>query len=258
MADAMEGYSVRRFTGPLAEGRSVSHDVYERGEGPPIVIIQEMPGIGPETLRLSERFIDEGFRVVLPHLFGPLGRVSTLGNAARVFCLRRQFHLFAKDASSPIVNWLKALCHDVRDREGVDGVGVIGMCLTGNFAISLMADDSVLAGVASQPSLPFFDQSALHMSDEEVMLATARLDEQGAMMALRFAGDKVCTAAKFDAIAQRFNTEDKQRIHLETLPGDGHSVLTLDFSDEDGHPTRNALDEVLRYFADKLRAATAV
>ncbi len=258
MADAMEGYSVRAFTGPLAEGRSVTHDVYERGEGPPIVIIQEMPGIGPQTLRLSERFIDEGLRVVLPHLFGPLGRVSTLGNAVRVLCLRREFHLFAKDASSPIVDWLKALCHDVRDREGVDGVGVIGMCLTGNFAISLMADDSVLAGVASQPSLPFFDQSALHMSDEEVTRATARLDEQGAMMALRFAGDKVCTAAKFDAIAQRFNTEDKQRIHLKTLPGDGHSVLTLDFSDEDGHPTRNALDEVLRYFTDKLRTPTAV
>lgn len=251
----MEGYSVRTFTAPIASG-DLTHDVYERGEGPPVVIVQELPGIGPETLRLAERFVAEDFRVVLPHLFGPLGRISMLGNAARVFCLRREFHLFAKNASSPIVDWLRALCHDVRDREGVDGVGVIGMCLTGNFAISLMADDNVLAGVASQPSLPFFDQEALHMSDQEIERASTRLDRHGPMIALRFEEDRVCTAAKFDAIAARFNGEGRERIRLRTLPGKGHSVLTLDFSDEAGHPTLQALSEVLTYFGDKLKTAT--
>jgi hypothetical protein len=40
---------------------------------------------------------------------------------------------------------------------------------------------------------------------------------------------------------------------LKTLPGDGHSVLTLDFVDASGHPTREALDEVLGYFSKTLR-----
>lgn len=255
MDQSMQGYSLRSFTAPFASGE-LMHDVYERGEGPPVVIIQELPGIGVETLQLAERFVDEDFRVVLPHLFGPLGRISMLGNAVRVFCLRREFHLFAKNASSPIVDWLKSLCHDVRNREGVDGVGVIGMCLTGNFAISLMADDNVLAGVASQPSLPFFDQTALHMSDAEVGRASARLDQHGPMLAFRFEEDKVCTGARFDAIARRFNGEGNERIRLQTLPGKGHSVLTLDFCDEAGHPTRRALDDVLAYFSHKLKTAT--
>jgi hypothetical protein len=37
------------------------------------------------------------------------------------------------------------------------------------------------------------------------------------------------------------------------LPGKGHSVLTLDFVDEAGHPTHDALKNVLDYFAAKLR-----
>ena len=98
------------------------------------------------------------FRVVLPHLFGPLGRTSMLGNMVRVMCMRREFKLFEKNGTSPVVDWLRALCNDLCQLHGLRGVGVIGMCLTGNFAISMMADDRVLAGVASQPSMPLLDQ----------------------------------------------------------------------------------------------------
>jgi len=254
LTDVMNGYDVRVFTAPIAGGASVSHEVYERGEGPPVVIIQELPGIGPETLRLADRFVDAGFRVVLPHLFGPLGKVSMVGNVVRVFCMRKEFRIFAKAESSPIVDWLRALCRDVRDAAGIRGVGVIGMCLTGNFAFSLMADDSVLAAIASQPSLPILDKHGLHMSEAEIASVRQHLDAEGPMYAYRFDGDFLCTQEKLEAIAKRFNDDGTERVKLVTLPGKGHSVLTLDFVDEEGHPTARALDSILTYFGEKLRA----
>jgi len=251
---ALDGFDARPFRAPIAGGAQVTHDVYEKGDGPPVVIIQELPGIGPETLTLADRFVAAGFRVVLPHLFGPLGKISMVGNLGRVFCLRQEFHLFAKNRSSPIVDWLKALCRDVRSARDARGVGVIGMCLTGNFAISLMADDSVLAAVASQPSLPIVvGQSTLHMSDDEIAAVRRRLDTVGPMYAYRFDGDRLCTRTKFDAIDRTFNRYGRERVKLVTLPGSGHSVLTLDFVDEQGHPTQQALATTLSYFAEKLK-----
>ena len=250
----LEGFEKREFSAPLSTGHMVTHDVYTRGQpGPTVVIIQELPGIGPETLTLADRFVEEGFRVVLPHLFGPLGGISLAGNLLRVFCLRREFTIFAKNASSPIVDWLRALCRDLLDNHGASRVGTIGMCLTGNFAISLMADDSVLAGVASQPSMPIADQSHLHMSDSEITRARQRLDTLGPMLALRFTEDRLCTATKFSVIDETFNDE-KERIRFIELPGKGHSVLTLDFV-KGGQLAEDALTEVLQYFTSRLKPA---
>lgn len=254
IVEMMEEYSKRSFAAPLADGTVVDHDVYTLGDaGPTVVIIQELPGIGVETLDLAHRFADANFRVVLPHLFGPLGRTSMLGNVVRVFCMRREFKLFEKNASSPIVDWLRALCRDQIDRQGSSAVGVIGMCLTGNFAISLMADEHVLAGVASQPSMPLNQQTALHMSAEEVDTARTRLDEHGPMLAMRFADDPLCTADKFRAIDIAFN-DGAERVELIELPGKGHSVLTLDFIKRN-EVTEPAFARVLDYFERKLKSA---
>ncbi|MBM4362770.1 MAG: dienelactone hydrolase family protein, partial [Deltaproteobacteria bacterium] len=196
----MDGFESREFEAQLAGGAAVRHAVYERGQGSPVVLLQELPGIGPETLRLAERLVRAGHRVVLPHLFGPLGRVSLVGNTLRALCMRGELAMFARGASSPVVDWLRALCRDVRDRAGGAGVGVIGMCLTGNFALTLVADESVLAAVASQPSLPVFAAGDLHMAPSQIAATRAALDEKGPMLALRFAGDPLCTARKFQAI----------------------------------------------------------
>lgn len=249
--DAMRGYTKWVFTAPIASGRAVTHDIYSRGEGPIVVIIQELPGIGKETLHLADLFVKEGFKVVLPHLFGPLGRTSMLGNTLRVLCMRREFSIFARNKTSPVVDWLRALCQKLKADYGVDGVATIGMCLTGNFAISLMADDAVLASVASQPSLAIRDMHSLHMSDDDVAEVREALDQKGAMKAYRFEGDPLCTAEKFDAIDAAFN-DNRTRVETGVMPGKGHSVLTLDFVDEEGHPTRDAFDEVLAYFNEKL------
>ncbi|KNC78393.1 hypothetical protein SARC_09172 [Sphaeroforma arctica JP610] len=249
------GYTKSSFTAEMSNGCSVTHDVYTRlsdKDAGVVVIIQELPGIGQETLALADEFVQRGFSVVMPHLFGPLGSTSVLGNTVRVMCLRQEFYLFQSNMTSPIVDWLRALCRKSRDEHNVKGVAVIGMCLTGNFAISLMADDSVLAGYASQPSLPIGNPSALHMSETDIEDIKTALDKKGPMMCGRFAGDWMSTGEKMKTIDKTFNQDGSQRIAINTLPGKGHAIITIDFVDEEGHPTRKALDGVMDYFGRTL------
>lgn len=246
-------YQKDQFKASISGGEEIEHDIYCRGSGAPVILIQELPGIGKETLRLADKLVVAGFEVILPHLFGPLEKISFAGNFARVFCMRKELNLFAKNKSSPIVDWLKALCHHVRNTRDVKGVGVIGMCLTGNFAISLIGDDSVLAAVASQPASPLLgSRAALHLAPQEVESIRNRLTEVGPMLAYRFEKDPLGTEKKFQCLHDTFNADGKERIKLTTLPGRGHSVLALDFVDEEGDPTRQALEEIIGYFKGKL------
>ena len=248
----IDAYAKTRFEASTSEGQSISHDIYRRGSGAPVILIQELPGIGQQTLALADELVDTGFEVVMPHLFGPLEKTSIGGNLIRVMCMRKEFRIFSSNQSSPIADWLRLLCRQIKDDSGVQGVGVIGMCLTGNFAITLIGDDSVLAAVASQPAMPFHKQGELHMSPEEIQRSRDALDSKGPMRVLRFEGDPMCTPKKSQCIHRAFNDDDTTRVQEITLPGKGHSVLTLDFVDEAGHPTRQALDNVIEYFGSHL------
>lgn len=249
----IEAYRKEVFSFTMRNDRLAVHDVYTLGSGTKLVIIiQELPGIGQETLALSDHFVENGYTVVLPHLFGPIGKTSMVGNLARVFCMRKEFTMFSKNKSSPITDYLAGLCTLMKKRHQVKGVAVIGMCLTGNFAISLMANDAVLAGFASQPSLAIMKQDSLHMSDHEITLVKNKLDKVGPMHCGRFEGDTLCTAQKFDLLDRTFNTDENERMILHQLPGKGHSILTLDFVDKDDHPTNKALAEIIQYFDAQL------
>ncbi len=250
----IEEYRKERFSYTMRNKKVASHDVYTIGKGEKVVvIIQELPGIGQETLSLADRFVQQGYTVVLPHLFGPIGKIAKLGNSVRVLCMRREFKVFSKNESSPIVDYLSALCSALKTRYKVKGVAVIGMCLTGNFAISLMANEDVLAGFASQPSLAIFNQNSLHMSPSEIKKIKSNIDRVGPIHCGRFQKDKICTAKKFNLIDKTFNKVDKkQRIIFHEIPGRGHSILTLDFVDEAGHPTRKTLNTIFEYFDEQL------
>lgn len=246
---AMRGFTKEAFTAPIS-GQPTSFDVYRIGSGAPVILMQEMPGIGQATIAFCERLADAGFEVWAPHWFGPLGRTSGL-NLVRMLCMRREFQVFARNQSSAIVDWMRALCRHVVAERKVERVGVIGMCLSGNFTMTLIAEPNVWAAVASQPSLPARDQSALHMSPAEIAASRAALDAKGAMRAYRFEGDKLCTSAKFDAIAGAFN-DGAVRIVTNVLPGNGHSVFTGHFDETPGSPTANALNEVIGYLRTQL------
>ncbi len=246
----MDGFNKQVFTAPIA-GRSTSFDIHTIGHGPPVILMQEMPGIGQSVIAFCRRLADAGFEVWAPHFFGPLGETSAL-NLVRMLCMRREFQVFSKNRSSAIVDWMRALCRHVAEARSVERVGVIGMCLSGNFAMTLIAEPNVWAAVASQPSLPIGSAGALHMSPAEIAATRAALDAKGSMRAYRFEGDPLCTAARFEAIDGAFN-DGAVRVVTNVLPGKGHSVFTRHYRDAPDSPTTEALSEVTSYLRERLQ-----
>jgi dienelactone hydrolase len=247
------------FTEFKFEAHGISHRVFLKGNGPAVLVMHRY-GTGVHRARRSD--CPSGFSVHLPLLFGdPDARAP--GRFLAQVCIRREIFLFAKNGGSPIVGWLRALCHKARADCGGSGVGVIGLCLTGNFAISLMADETVLAPVASEPALPLCAptasrKAALAVTPAELGGAIRRCVTGQPIMALRFSGDAISPAQRFAALRTAFGPKLKG-IEIDSSPGNpwgirpgAHSVLTSDFKDEAGHPTRQARDEVIAYLRQRL------
>ncbi|MBD0427731.1 dienelactone hydrolase [Aquisalinus flavus] len=242
----------------LFENSGFSHPVYKAGEGPGVLLMHEMPGMVPEFWRLAEWIRDAGFTVYAPDLYAdtletPM-RTSLAGNGLRA-CISREIHLFAKNDSSPVTVWLRALAAKMHEECGGPGIGAIGLCMTGNFALSLALEKGVIAPVSSEPSLPLGlsnrAHAALHLSKEEQQALRDRADVP--VMALRFKGDPVCRKARFDALEELVGTDRLIRIELEdehknpngnNFP---HAVLTKDLIDEEGSVTRAKKDEVIAH-----------
>lgn len=232
------------FTAPLSTGDDVTHEVYAKGIGNPILILQELPGIGPETLALADRLVEAGFKVFIPHMFGTFGKITMGRNILRLFCVRREFNIFLKGRQSPISAWLRSLTREIRHREHAAGVGVIGMCLTGSFALTLMADAAVIGGVASQPALPVFGGDQLHMSDDDVIEASAGMQRNGPGLAMRYKDDKTAPAKLMRALENAFGKD----LNTVEYPGKQHSLLTLHFHEP-------AYQRVEAYFQDRFAQA---
>jgi dienelactone hydrolase len=253
------------------EERSFTYDgktkpVFWRGTGPGVVIIHEIPGITPQVAGFGRRVAEAGFTAVLPNLFGTPGKPATMGYAlgqiARA-CISREFTVLARKQASPITDWLRALCRDVHQQCGGPGVGALGMCLTGGFALALMVDESVMAPVLSQPSLPFpvsaSHRAALALSDADLARVKERMAAGCSLLGLRFTEDMAAPPERFQTLRRELG-DGFEGIEIESSPGNphgipksAHSVLTADLVDEAGHPTSEALDRVLQFFAQKLR-----
>jgi dienelactone hydrolase len=225
------------FSHRLENGHTAPHDVYRRGAGPPILILQELPGIGVETYDLADRLIAAGFSVYLPHLLGRLGKASKLTavtNGLRLFCVRREFQIFWNGRQSPIAAWMRALCADISTREDGARLGVIGMCLTGSFVIPLMAEDAVLGAVASQPATPITGKTPLHMNQQEIDAAKAKMREKGPALAMRFKSVAISRSAPVCALKAAFgdHLELQEFDNPDGVSGGQHSLLTLDYLPE--------------------------
>jgi dienelactone hydrolase len=207
----------------------------------------------------------QGFTVYMPSLLGQPGRANsmryTLESGTRA-CVSREFATWATGKTSPIVGWLRALARDAHTACGGPGVGAVGMCLTGGFALAMMVDDIMVAPVLSQPSLPF-PVSRQHRRDLGVDAATlARIRERAAagacVMGLRFTGDPFVPAERFARLREELGDRfiaveiDSSKGNPHGIPRTAHSVLTLHLVDEPGHPTRVALDQVLGFLRGRL------
>jgi dienelactone hydrolase len=247
--------------------------VYACGRGPAVIVMTEMPGISPQVARFARWVRDAGFTVYMPSLFGRDGAVPTVDDGVAVFkraCVSAEFRAFARGGSSPVTRWLRALARLAHEECGGPGVGAIGMCFTGNFALSMMLEPSVLAPVLSQPSLPMDDPAALESDADELAAVRERLQRDDlTVLAYRFDGDRFCTAQRFAAYEQALGARFVARVlpaeaaHREPPPffaqvvGCPHSVVTAHLVDEAGHPTLAARDEILAFFARRLTPARA-
>lgn len=238
---------------------------------PAVIVMHEVPGIYSAVIDFAERLVEEGYTVYMPSLTGTPGRdfsvpyvLSSIGRA----CVSKEFEVLAQRQSSPITEALRALCRHAHAQCGGVGVGAIGMCLTGNFALSLMVDESVMAPVLSQPSLPFpltkKHKCALHVSDEELVSIKRRVSEEGVnVLGLRFTDDPMCPPERFNRLREELGDGfeaieiDSSKGNAFGLSGSAHSVVTRDLVDEEGHPTQAALHRLLAFFDERLRQCSA-
>ena len=259
----LDRYETREF-----EFDDLSRRVFTRGSGPGIVVMTEVPGIYDSVIEFADRLVDAGYRVYLPDLIGEAGRPFSNGYALRSIaraCIAREFHVLASRGSSPITVWLRALARQAHAECGGPGVGCIGMCLTGNFGLAMLVDEAVMAPVLSQPSLPFplgaERRRALHVSDGDLEVVKDRVANAGCkVLGLRFTGDPMCPPERFDSLRRELGDGfeaieiDSTKGNPHGIPGTAHSVVTRDLVDEAGHPTREALDRVMGFFAERLKA----
>jgi dienelactone hydrolase len=244
-----------------------TRDVYRRGSGPAVIVIHEMPGLHPLVIRFADTLVDAGMTAFLPSLFGDDGRPVSkgyfIGSLLKTMCVRREFTCWSAGKSSPIVDWLRALARKAHAECGGKGVGAVGMCFTGGYALAMMTEPAVVAPVLSQPSMPIAVGSkeragGLDVSPSEMACAKRRFAEEGlSMIGLRFKSDKGVPDARFQMLKREFG--DKfEAIELNDedaapSPYPPHSVLTLHLK-EDG-PSKAAERRVIAFFQERTGVA---
>jgi dienelactone hydrolase len=225
----------------------VTHPTYRKGTGPGVVVISEIPGITEDVIAFSEEVVGLGCTVVMPHLFGkvpspesPLAIASSIGRV----CVSHEFNKLKLRSTSPIANWLRSLARELHAELGGPGVGALGMCLTGGFALAMMVDDSVAAPVVAQPSLPFAIGKAraadLNLSPADLSKVKERAAAGCQVLGLRYSGD-MAVGTRFDTLTRELGDAF---IRVE-FPGRKHATLTA-------HRQQEGVDRVLAFFREKL------
>jgi dienelactone hydrolase len=261
--DPLEDFDPRLIT---LEG--VEKVVQVAGGGPAVIVMTEMPGISPHVARFSRWVRDAGFTVYMPSLFGRDGAVPQVEEGTAVFrraCLSAEFRAFGANKSSPVTQWLRSLARLAHEECGGPGVGAIGMCFTGNFALTMMLEPAMLAPVLSQPALPLDDPAGIEIAPDELIAVRERLERDDlTVMAYRFEGDQFCKAERFAAYSQALGERFVARVlpdsaahpapppFFEQVVATPHSVVTAHLIDEAGQPTIAARDEILSFFVDRL------
>lgn len=264
-SDALVGYTRDEVT-VLGQTRTV----YRMGSGPAVIVIHEIPGITPLVAAFGRKVAERGMTAVLPDLFGTAGKPPSAGYLASSMakaCVSREFTILGTKKSSPVTKWLRALAAEEHKRCGGPGVGAVGMCLTGGFALAMMVDPVVVAPVLSQPALPFGvnakTRAAVGLSDADMATVKDRVADGACVIGLRFTGDRSVPTERFQTLRRELG-DGFIGVEIDSSPGNpwgykkaAHSVLTEDYSDAEGSPTRVALEQVLDFFSERLEVSQA-
>lgn len=224
------------FSGPVM----VSHGeldlpVYTSTAGEkPLIALHELPGMTEPFLAFSRTMADKGYKMVIPLLFNEPGQKMS-NKEARAFCVSQEFKdLFAAAEGSgggrPFTAWLLHLTRQVLAENPGRKVGVVGMCLTGGFALAAIAEERVGAAVACQPAFPFFRGiRTLGLSEEERRRASERarglaaLEGRPCLKGYRYRWDLICRPSHMRAAQRIFGPAFERH---PNLPGRGHSTVT--------------------------------
>ena len=246
--DALSNWTRRDVTLPGFEGLDETRQVWSRSPasapGPGVIVIHEFPGISASLISFADQVVERGFTVWLPRLFGEPLAGGSIGNVAGdlwQFCVRREFSVFARGKTSPVAHWLRSLARELDASTPGDGVGVVGMCFTGGFALAMVADAPVIAPVLAEPSLPA-PLGRRRAADVGLDATDLRAVQSSGceVLALRYSSD-VATGTRFDTLSTALGP----KFFAVEFEGKGHSVLT-------GTPQPVGTAAVLDFLDDKL------
>ena len=243
--EVLAGWEVGSFS-----AAGMEHPTYRRGSGPGVIVIHEIPGITPLVAKFANEVVEAGFTVIMPSLVGVPGKspegVYGVGPMLKV-CVSKEFTTMALNKTSPIISWLRALARNLHGEVGGPGVGAVGMCFAGGFALGMMVDDIMIAPVLSQPSLPFAIGSArkadLNLSPSDAAAVAERAAQGCQVLGLRFTGDRLVGdrfASLRDLLGDAFIA-----IELPSANKSDHSVLTQQRDNA-------SVERVIEFFREKL------
>lgn len=242
---ALAGWERGEFT-----AAGMTYPTYRRGTGPGVIVVHEIPGITPTVQRFADEVVDAGFTVVLPSLVGEPGKPpsgSYIASSMARVCIAREFTTFALNQTSPIISWLRALARNLHGEVGGRGVGAVGMCFSGGFALGMMVDDIMMAPVLSQPSLPFAVGRArgadLNLSPDDAAVVAERAAQGCQVLGLRFTEDRA-VGERFASLRELLG-DAFLAIELPSNAKSDHSVLTEQRDDE-------SVARVLAFLQEKL------
>jgi dienelactone hydrolase len=243
--EILDGWDVGEFS-----AADMTYPTYRRGSGPGVVVIHEIPGVTPLVAKFANEVVERGFTVIMPSLTGTPGKAPTRSYSTvemTKVCIAKEFTTFALNQTSPIIAWLRALARNLHEEVGGPGVGAVGMCFSGGFALGMMVDDIMLAPVLSQPSLPVplgkKRGADLNLSPDDAAAVAERAANGCQVLGLRFIDDSY--------VGDRFSTlrdflgDAFIAIELPSAKKSDHSVLTEQRDEE-------SVERVLDFFVEKL------
>jgi hypothetical protein len=194
----------------------------------PVLLMHELPGMIPECVALGRKLAAGGFKVYMPLLFGEPG--ERYRAALLRICWNREFHTMVSGQTSPMVAWLRALLDRMAEENDRKPIGVIGMCLTGNFALTLIAHEGVAAAACCQPALPLIRADpllAMSPADLAASVKRAATLGTGCILGLRYRDDWKSRHSQWRMVKEAFG----KHFNAVDLPGKEHCTLTLHFNE---------------------------
>lgn len=244
-SDVLNGWEKGSFT-----AAGITRDTYRKGSGPLVIVVHEVPGITPKVTAFANEVVAQGFTVVMPDLVGTPGKEVSGGYALASLtkvCVSKEFSALALNKTSPIIGWLRALGRSLHQEVGGKGIGAVGMCYSGGFALGMMLDDHMLAPVLSQPSMPFpFGKKRaadLNLSPDDALVVKRRAAEGCQVLGLRFTDDRF-VGTRFDSLRELLG-DAFIAIELPSSKKTDHSVLTEQRDEA-------SVQRVLSFFREKL------